>query len=210
MTRLQPNRFPDAIMEAIALAPRPALDDGEANEQASAFLADCDLEEDLFEDLQIQDQEMARACLAGLWLKLNELSRSHKISKELGALSGAYWHGILHRRELDFENAKYWFHEAGDHPALPSLLEEAQRIGAASDAIVPFHDWDGWDADQFVDFVDEGLGRGDAFEKLLLEVQEAEWLALFQYSFDMAIGRDYSEIPGAEEDAGADDDFEFN
>src|SRR5947209_20388135 len=55
----------------------------------------------------VGDRQMARACLAGLWLLHDFLDESHEISQEISTPFGSYWHGIMHRRELDFANAKY-------------------------------------------------------------------------------------------------------
>jgi hypothetical protein len=57
--------------------------------------------------------------MAGLWLYADELDRSHAVSQQIPTPEGSFWHGIMHRREGDFSNAKYWFRNAG---ALPRHL----------------------------------------------------------------------------------------
>jgi len=61
------------------------------------------------------------ALQSALWLYVDELDRSHEISQAIGDATGAYWHGIMHRREGDFSNAHYWFRRAGMHPAMAGL-----------------------------------------------------------------------------------------
>ena len=53
---------------------------------------------------------------AGLWLYVDDLDRSHTVSQGLDDSTGAYWHGIMHRREGDFSNSHYWMRQAARHP----------------------------------------------------------------------------------------------
>jgi len=52
----------------------------------------------------VRDRDMARACLAGLWLSHDFLDESHTISQEIATPTGSYWHGLMHRREPDASN----------------------------------------------------------------------------------------------------------
>lgn len=54
----------------------------------------------------------------GLWLYVDNLERSHTISQEIHSTTGSYWHGIMHRREGDFSNSRYWHRRAAGHPLL--------------------------------------------------------------------------------------------
>ena len=56
---------------------------------------------------------------AAIWLYVDDLERSHAVSQGINTEEGSFWHGIMHRREGDFSNAKYWFRRAG---SLPSRL----------------------------------------------------------------------------------------
>ena len=95
--------------------------------------------------------------LAGLWLLADDLDRSHTISQSIDTPTGSYWHAILHRREGDFGNAKYWFHRVGNHPVIAEL---------------------GYDPFAFTD--DCQLDRGENSPKLV-ETQRREWKALFDW-----------------------------
>ena len=72
----------------------------------------------LFAPIPIRDADMARACLAGLWLRFDFLDESHKLSQEIETPTGSFWHAIVHRREGDFGNSTYWWRRVGNHPAL--------------------------------------------------------------------------------------------
>ncbi len=68
---------------------------------------------------------------AGLWLYVDDLERSHQVSQNLQGPVGAYWHGIMHRREGDFSNAKYWFRRAHGMTLSFDALEFVDRVAAA-------------------------------------------------------------------------------
>ncbi len=88
----------------------------------------------------VRDRQMAEACLAGLWLLHDFLDESHTISQSIDTLEGSYWHGIMHRREPDYENAKYWFRRVPVHPLYAPLACAAHElaVAAAPDARADF------------------------------------------------------------------------
>lgn len=53
---------------------------------------------------------------AAIWLYAEDLDGSHKISQTIMSEEGSFLHGMMHRREGDFSNAKYWFSNAGSLP----------------------------------------------------------------------------------------------
>lgn len=161
------------------------LDPGVQAELAS--LADADL----FGARPVVDRSMARAVLSGLWLKFDFLDESHRISQSLENPTGSYWHGIMHRREGDYGNAKYWFRRVGGHPIEESLcaqargLAQAAKAGRSADFLATQSDWDHL---RFVDLVQESIGAGSAAEALCRDVQDLEWRLLFDYAYGQAVG----------------------
>ena len=111
---------------------------------------------------------------AGLWLYVDELDRSHALSQEIHDATGSFWHGIMHRREGDFDNARYWMRRVRSHPATAglagyeafALIDAAERVtttgahGGTGGGSVP--------------------GAGVAVDAVVA-TQRAEWAALFSW-----------------------------
>jgi hypothetical protein len=126
----------------------------------------------------------ATAMLAGLWLWHDCLDESHKVSQSLNTVSGSMWHAIMHRREGDFSNSKYWYARCENHPALTTLAVKA------ADAINPFPadkrvlkiTHHGWNADALVDLVEEVCDHpSDPRYGLAVALQQLEWRVLFDH-----------------------------
>lgn len=76
----------------------------------------------------------ATAIRAGLLLRHDYLDESHELAQSVegqGDQRGDYWHAILHRREPDYANAKYWFRQIGTHPLMGELAPRADDLMAA-------------------------------------------------------------------------------
>jgi hypothetical protein len=101
------------------------------------------------------------ALAAALWLYVDDLDRSHTISQQIEDATGSYLHGIMHRREGDFANSHYWFRKAGKHPAMGDVAS-------------------GYDPHRFIDDVEAAVAAGNRREDLV-ELQRAEWAALFKW-----------------------------
>jgi hypothetical protein len=140
---------------------------------------------------KIVDRAMAQACLAGLWLRFDFLDESHTISQELHSPTGSFWHGIMHRREPDYENAKYWFRRVGKHPIFEALAKTVRNLAteAAGKRSAPALARDTeflssnacWNPFDFVDLVAAtNRGRSNSAE-LCQRVQLTEWKLLFDF-----------------------------
>lgn len=143
-----------------------------------------------------------RLILAGLYQKNDDLEASHTLCQEAdGQADGAsYWHGIVHRREPDFSNARGWFKKAEGLSALPEIFRGVvpflQRVlqvpdyGAHDMALRFLHHLQShgtWDPFYFVDLCEACLSGGTAQERQLLEkTQEIEFDRMFDWTCRMA------------------------
>ena len=133
-----------------------------------------------------KDRNFASAFLAGLWLGHGFFEESHAISQDLDTVEGSYWHGILHRREPDYGNAKYWFRRVPDHPIFADLREQAlaKSVSNLPQAGTEFHaklaTKKTWDSFAFVDLC-ELAARQHPLQPYCAEIQRREWNLLFGY-----------------------------
>lgn len=101
------------------------------------------------------------ALAAGLWLYVDQLDRSHKLSQgDERDPTLSFWHGIMHRREGDFANSHYWFRRVGEHPAM-------KRI-------------ESYDPHRFIDLVEAAHRRGQTPAELT-DLQRREWIELMHW-----------------------------
>jgi hypothetical protein len=178
-----------ASVAALVGAPRlMALDEGEPNQSVFEQLSALE-KAGLLGGRAVRDREMARACLAGLWLLHDFLDESHRISQGLHGREGSYWHGMMHRREGDYANAKYWFRRVGAHPIHEALKLRARGLlrDAAADA-AQLRSQNGWDPSAFVDLCETACADGNSAEPCR-KIQQQEWQLLFDFCYRRALGQ---------------------
>ncbi|QDU72895.1 hypothetical protein [Mucisphaera calidilacus] len=115
--------------------------------------------------------------VAALWLYVDELDESHKVSQGIETPTGSYWHAIMHRREGDFDNARHWYRRVGIHPAQSRITSAGGGAGSGT-AIGPF------DPIDFVDRVERAVRRGDTDLPELVAIQRREWRTLFEWCLE--------------------------
>jgi hypothetical protein len=127
-----------------------------------------------------KNRAFASACLAGLWLYHDFFAESHAISQDLDTVEGSYWHGILHRREPDYGNAKYWFRRVPRHPIFAELWQDAKTLihEAGSDVQLGAKTWD---SAAFVDLCESAAYGPDDLTLLCRRIQHREWELLFHF-----------------------------
>ncbi|HEY3788482.1 MAG TPA: hypothetical protein VGL71_06485 [Urbifossiella sp.] len=157
-----PNVYGPAIAPLLESGRLPELGPGSPNLAMKAALESLDL---------------SRLCRAGLWLSHDFLDESHAISQELETAEGSFWHAIMHRREPDASNSKYWWRRVGPHPVLKRLISEAPSIG-----------YNYTNPLDFVDLCERVRGTNSAEEMLARRVQILEWQLLFDHCFHLAAG----------------------
>ena len=74
-----------------------------------------------------------------LFLAAGDVTQAHRIVQEISTADAAYIHGVIHRIDDDFNNARYWFRNAGTHPAGAEMY---RRAAASSPTIAKHPTWD--------------------------------------------------------------------
>ncbi len=136
---------------------------------------------DLWGGRSARASQAARAAQAALWLLHDFMDECHGIAQDLDTPEGSYLHAIVHRREPDAGNARYWFSALGAHPIFPELLADAREIAgpAPAPALRPLVEASTWRPERFVALATgpEAATTG----KVLLAIQAREWDLLFDH-----------------------------
>lgn len=139
------------------------------------------------------------ALRAGLLQVHDQLDHSHQFSQSIEGegrnAAGDYWHAIMHRREPDYGNSKYWFRRVGEHPIFPELASIAFPLFDQCDDLSATQ-WksritgNGWDPMAFVDLC-QHVAR-DELSPLGVTAREVQWLEmllLMEQTYADAMGR---------------------
>jgi hypothetical protein len=176
-------------LDRISAYARPVVH-GDGNEEARPILEM--LQPDQLLSVPVVHPAAARAMLAGLWLWHDWLAESHAISQALHDSTGSFWHAIMHRREGDFSNSKYWFAKVGRHPILPAI---GVQVGAAINPLPADKSLlrlmrDGWDPSALVDLVEDVCRLPDDPRlPTVVAIQRIEWQMLFDHCTRQAGGK---------------------
>ena len=176
MTETERGDYPPAIGELLRKLPRMPLGPGEPDRSVKGQLEA--LNEAAFAPCRVVDRDMVAACRAGLWLAFGYLDESHTISQDLHTPEGSAWHAVMHRREPDAWNSKYWWRRVGSHPVLEQLRKRSPEVGYRYTS-----------PEDFVDFCERVRGTGSTDEEVAVRVQQLEWDLLFAWSFERATGK---------------------
>jgi hypothetical protein len=77
---------------------------------------------------EIGDRKMFALVRGGLLYAVDALDDAHRIFQDDPGELGSYWHGMMHRREGDFDNARYWFRRAGRLPIFDRMHGAAASL----------------------------------------------------------------------------------
>lgn len=138
-----------------------------------------------FEPGRTRETKTVTALQAGLFLFHDAMDRSHACSQSLEGQGetrdGDYWHAILHRREPDFGNSKYWFRSVGSHPVFPELQQAALPLLRSAQTSGP-ENWQQrlggrvWEPFAFVDLCEECDRHPE--EELVLAARRIQWMEM--------------------------------
>ncbi len=146
---------------------------------------------------EIQDPSFGKAVKSGLYNWNDCLEEAHILAQQIENPTGSYWHGIMHRREPDYSNSKYWFRRVGQHPIFPQVYEAViaflQSQALSSDYARSWLDslkskgkWDPFDfIDRCASAEDRNFPPSD--RSLLEQITDLEIQILLEYSYQCAL-----------------------
>ncbi len=128
----------------------------------------------------IGDPELFALVRGGVNYALDDLDGCHAFFQDAPGDLAAYWHGMMHRREGDFDNARYWFRRAGQMPFFGALHGKAAPL---SDVVARQLSWDPY---LFTGQCEQARFGAVELSDELAKLQRAEFDVVFDYTWRQA------------------------
>ena len=166
-----------------------AIDAGNPDPQQRSSLLGLTIEK-AFAGQDLRDANGAACCISAVWLWHDFLDQSHEISQHIKSTSGSFWHAIMHRREGDFSNAKYWFRKVPEHAVYEEMTAAAESLLAQESqiSISQLTSEGTWDPFLFVDLCQQAVTVEPSLLPFCQKLTRAEWQLLFDYCYRQACG----------------------
>lgn len=183
-----PDDLASGFLELIATPDRPGL--GPSVRSTVEKPSELNAKVRSWSNAQHLDTEHIDLLRSAALLWHDHLDASHSISQSIPSSTGSFLHGIMHRREPDYGNSKYWFHRVGSHPSFEGIAEQIEAslaagdLSARSNVLVESGDWDAFG---FVDAISRELSNSNDPEMIeeLERIQEIEFQCLVQSFFEV-------------------------
>ena len=137
---------------------------------------------DLANGREILDPTQFSLIRGGVLYALDELDAAHRIFQDEPSPEGSYWHGMMHRREGDFDNARYWFRRAG---RLAAFAEMQAAAGGGSPNMSRQETWDPY---LFTGLCEQARFGAEELIPECQKLQRAEFDVLFERMWRKAFG----------------------
>jgi len=130
---------------------------------------------------QIADANTFALIRGALLYAVDALDAGHRIFQDNSGDLGSYWHGMMHRREGDFDNARYWFRRAGRLPIFDRMH------GAAANSSPNMAKQSSWDAYLLTGMCEQAkFGDTEAIPECL-RLQRVEFEELLAYCWHQSV-----------------------
>ncbi len=129
--------------------------------------------------------EKQTKCLLLLWHDYMELS--HHIADDERTTDFIYFHAIIHRREKDVFNSRFWFRQLDmRHIVISDIAKEVRTYLTEKGEIQLLESFvkdDGWIPLEFLEEINKALkmDSSDPFVKLLVDIQTIEFACWFRF-----------------------------
>jgi hypothetical protein len=128
------------------------------------------------------DPEALTLVRAALLYAHDAIDEAHRIAQDGSSGAASYLHGMIHRREGDFDNARYWFRRSGRLGFFDDLHAATASISA------DMAKQENWDPYLFTGLCEQDEFGDHSRREVLVELQRREFDAFFDYVWRKSAG----------------------